>query len=148
MDPKMKKVLPQQDDDGAPVMSQSPAGDPEVVAVARRRTFTTAYMRRIVHEANACTEPGSIGALLRREGLYSSHLSKWRIEVAALDAADAQSKPRGPKLNPANAIDRRVANLEAEVTKLRKKLSRAEQIIDVQKKLCDLLGLPTAGEVP
>jgi transposase len=148
MDQKMKTVLPPQDSDSTLPMPDYPTADSEVVAVARRRSFTKAYMRRIVYEANACTEPGSVGALLRREGLYSSHLSKWRIEVASLDAADAQSKPRGPKPDQAKAVDRRVAQLEAEIGKLRKKLSRAEQIIDVQKKLCDLLGLPTAGEVP
>ena len=148
MDPKMKTVPPLQDSDSTQPLPQHPGNSSEVVAVARRRTFTKAYMRRIVQEANACVEPGSIGALLRREGLYSSHLSKWRIEVASLDAADAQSKRRGPKPDQTKAVDRRVAQLEAEIGKLRKKLGRAEQIIDVQKKLCDLLGLPTAGEVP
>lgn len=148
MDPKMKNVPPLQDSDAAPLVPPNKATDPEVVAVARRRTFTKAYMRRIVYEANACTEPGSIGVLLRGEGLYSSHLSKWRIEVASLDAADVQRKARGPKPDPVKAVDRRIANLELENSKLRKKLGRAEQIIDVQKKLCDLLGLPTAGEVP
>jgi transposase len=103
-------------------------------------------MQRIVREADACNAPGAIGALLRREGLYSSHLSKWRLEVAASDAASLPNKARGPKPDAAKAVDRRVASLEQEVVKLRKKLGRAEQIIDVQKKLCDLLGLPTAGE--
>lgn len=128
--------------------SKKTATESEVVAVARRRTFTKSYMQRIVHEADACTVPGGIGALLRREGLYSSHLSKWRIEVATLDAATSPNKTRGPKPDAAKAIDRRVANLEHENAKLRKKLGRAEQIIDVQKKLCDLLGLPTDGEAP
>ncbi len=131
---------------GAP--SKKTATDSEVVAVARRRTFTKGYMRRIVNEADACTVPGGIGALLRREGLYSSHLSVWRREIAALDAAASPSKPRGPKPDEAKAVDRRVASLEKDVEKLRKKLVRAEQIIDVQKKLCELLGLPTAGEAP
>jgi len=121
---------------------------PEVVAVARRRKFTTSYIQSIVREADACTVPGAIGALLRREGLYSSHLNKWRLQVAAADAADSQSKPRGPKHDAAKAIDRRVESLKLENEKLRKKLGRAEQIIDAQKKLCDLLGLPTAGEAP
>ncbi len=120
----------------------------EVVAVARRRRFTASYKRRIVREADACTAPGAIGALLRREGLYSSHLGKWRQEVAAGEVAALQSKPRGPKPDAAKAADRRVLGLEQENVKLRKQLGRAEQIIDVQKKLCELLGLPTAGDVP
>ena len=126
--------------------SKKTANESEVVAVARRRKFTASYMQRIVREADACTESGGIGALLRREGLYSSHLSKWRVEVAAKDAAALPSKARGPKPDAAKVVDRRVASLEQDVAKLRKKLVRAEQIIDVQKKLCDLLGLPTAGE--
>ena len=120
------------------------AADPEVVAVARRRQFTASYKRRIVREADACDAPGDVGALLRREGLYSSHLHKWRQELEAAELAALQCKTRGPKPNAAKAVDRRVADLEREVTGLRSKLSRAEQIIDVQKKLCNLLGLPAA----
>jgi transposase len=116
--------------------------------VARRRKFTTSYMQRIVREADAYTASGAIGALLHREGLYSSHLSKWRLEVAASDAATAPNKARSPKPDAAKAVDRRVASLELANEKLRKKLERAEQIINVQKKLCELLGLPTAGEAP
>lgn len=119
----------------------------EVVAVARRRRFTASYKRRIVREADACRTPGAVGALLRREGLYSSHLSHWRHEVEAVEVAALQSKPRGPKPDAAKAVDRRVLGLELEVATLRKKLGRAEQIIDVQKKLCELLGLPTAEAV-
>lgn len=163
MDPKMTNVSQQHDMDadvfleGAPqgarrategAPSKKTANESEVVAVARRRKFTEGYMRRIVREADACTAPGAIGALLRREGLYSSHLSKWRPLVAELDAAAPQGKPRGPKPDAAKAVDRRVATLELANGKLRKKLERAEQIIDVQKKLCELLGLPTAGGAP
>ncbi len=115
--------------------------------MARRRKFSPAYMQRIVREADACSAPGAIGELLRREGLYSSHLSTWRSAVAASDAALLSPK-RGPKPDPAKAADRQLARLQMENEKLRKQLGRAEQIIDVQKKLCDLLGLPTAGEAP
>lgn len=115
--------------------------------MAKRRKFTAAYMQRIVREADACTAPGAIGALLRREGLYSSHLAKWRLQVAASDAACAPNKTRGPKPDPAKAVDRRVANLEFANAKLSKQLDRAKLIIEAQKKLCDLLGLPTEGEV-
>lgn len=131
----------------ASVEAPSKETDAEVVAVARRRKFTQAYMQRIVREADACTAPGAIGELLRREGLYSSHLSTWRAAVAASDAA-LQSPKRGPKPDPAKAVDRQLARLQHDNDKLRKQLDRAQQIIDVQKKLCDLLGLPTAGEVP
>ena len=127
--------------------SEKTALDAEVVAVASRRRFVTSYRRRIVREADACNTPGAIGALLRREGLYSSHLSNWRAELAAADVAAVEAKPRGPKPSEVKAADRRLAVLEQENAKLRKKLDRAEQIIDVQKKLCDLLGLPTAGDV-
>ncbi|GAC1564104.1 MAG: hypothetical protein NVS2B7_38050 [Herpetosiphon sp.] len=120
----------------------------EVVAVARRRKFTASYKRRIVREADACSDPGAVGALLRRERLYSSHLSNWRQEVEAIEVAALQGKPRGPKPNAAKAAERGVLGLEREVAKLRKQLGRAEQIIDVQKKLCELLGLPTAGDLP
>lgn len=130
-----------------PVPSKDRASDSEVVAVAKRRKFTAAYMQRIVREADACTAPGAIGALLRREGLYSSHLSKWRLQVAAGEAASGPNKKRGPKPCPVKAVDRRVANLELANEKLVKQLERAQLIIGAQKKLCDLLGLPSEGEV-
>lgn len=129
-----------------PVPLKEPAPDSEVVAVAKRRKFTAAYMQRIVREADACTAPGAIGALLRLEGLYSSHLSKWRLQVAASDAASGPNKKRGPKPCPVKAVDRRVANLELANEKLTKQLERAQLIIGAQKKLCDLLGLPSEGE--
>ncbi len=131
---------------GAP--SEKPESSSEVVAVAKRRKFTMAYMRRIVHEADACTAPGAIGALLRREGLFSSHLSNWRPLVAANDASSAPHKKRGPKPDAAKAVDRRVANLELANAKLVKQLEQAKLIIGAQKKLCNLLGLPTEEEVP
>ena len=94
----------------------------EVVAVARRRKFTASYKRRIVREADACNSAGAVGALLRREGLYSSHLSNWRQEVEASELAALQSKPRGPKPDANKANDRRVLSLEQEVAKLKKQL--------------------------
>lgn len=118
------------------------AASTEVVAVAKRRKFTMSYMRRIVREADACTASGAIGALLRREGLYSSHLSKWRLLIAASDAAMPTTK-RGPKPDAAKAVDRRVATLELSNEKLTRQLEQAKLIIAAQKKLCNLLGLPT-----
>ncbi len=121
--------------------------DPEVAVLPKRRQFSAAYKRRIVSVADACQVPGEIGALLRREGLYSSHLTHWRREVEAGENAALAPKPRGPKPDLAKAESRRVEALEREVTRLRQKLGRAEQIIEAQKKLCELLGLPV-GEEP
>ena len=121
--------------------------DPEVAALPKRRQFSAAYKRRIVGEANACQVPGEVGALLRREGLYSSHLTHWRRVVEASEQAALAPKRRGPKPDLAKAESRRVEALEREMIRLRQKLGRAEQIIEAQKKLCELLGLPT-GEEP
>jgi transposase len=121
--------------------------DPEVAALPKRRQFSAAYKRRIVREANACQVPGEVGVLLRREGLYSSHLTHWRREVEASAKAALAPKRRGPKPDLAKAESRRGEVLEREVTRLRQKLGRAEQIIEAQKKLCELLGLPM-GEEP
>jgi len=112
--------------------------DPEVNAKPERRQFTAEYKRRMLEEADACTEPGQIGALLRREGLYSSNLINWRRQRSEGSLKGLSPKKRGPKPDPlANenaALRRRIERLEAE-------LKRAETIIEVQKKLSDLLGL-------
>ena len=121
--------------------------DPEVAALPKRRQFSSAYKRRIVREADACRMPGKVGALLRREGLYSSHLTHWRRELEAGENAALAPKPWGPKPDLAKAESRRVEALEREVARLRQKLGRAEQIIEAQKKLCEILGLPL-GEEP
>jgi transposase-like protein len=118
--------------------------DPEVRAVAKRRQFSAAYKLSVLAEAERLAEPGAIGALLRREGLYSSHLSTWRREREA-GALEALSRRRGrkPKLT---AEQRRLAALEARNARLERELEQARTIIEVQKKLCTLLGLPTAAE--
>ena len=118
----------------------------EVAAVAKRRQFTTAYKRQIVRKAAACEALGGIGELLRQEGLYSSHLATWRRELAADEDAALAPKRRGPKIDVAKAEARRIAVLEHEVSRLRLKLTHAEHIIAAQKKLCELLGLPTGEE--
>lgn len=126
-----------------------PAGsvpDPEVVALAKRRRFSVKYKRRMLRAAAACKASGEIGALLRREGLYSSHLTHWRREIEAHDEAALGAKRRGPKPNAAKTEARKIEVLEHDVARLRRKLERAEQIIEAQKKLCDLLGLPKAEE--
>lgn len=120
--------------------------DPEVAALAKRRRFSAKYKRRMVRAAAACKASGEVGALLRREGLYSSHLTHWRREIDAHDEAGLRAKRRGPKPSPAKAEARKIEVLERDVARLRRKLERAEQIIEAQKKLCDLLGLPKAEE--
>ena len=118
--------------------------DPQVVPKAERRRFSNEYKLRILAEADACTERGAIGALLRREGLYSSHLDKWRTqrERGALGGANGQK--RGPKPDPQAA---EMARLQRENEQLRTRLERADQIIEVQKKLAHLLGTLSA-EIP
>jgi len=124
--------------------------DPEVAPRAKRRTFTTAEKQRIVREANHCTKPGEIGALMRREGIYSSMLTNWRTQQARAERAALAPPKRGPKPAANLAEQRELKQLSSENARLRGQLERAQIIIDVQKKLCTLLGLPTAdsGEQP
>ena len=115
--------------------------DPEVVPKAKRRQFTAEYKLRIVREADACTEPGQIGSLLRRAGLYSSYLSTWRRQREEGQLRALSSKKRGRKGRDPSAEE--LAQLQRENERLRTRLERAEIIIDVQKKLSKLLGLTT-----
>ena len=119
--------------------------DPEVVATARRRQFSGSDKRRILEAADRCTQPGDLGALLRKEGIYSSHLNTWRKQRTAAERAALEPQQRGRKADPALAEDRRVARLTQENDRLRRQLAQAHAIIDVQKKLCALLGLPADG---
>ena len=114
--------------------------DPEVVPKASRRTFSAAKKLRILNEADACTQPGQIGALLRREGLYSSHLVKWRRSRAAGQLQALAPQPRGPKSTPPDPVAEELAQLRKENTRLQARLAQAELIIDVQKKVAQLLG--------
>jgi transposase len=109
--------------------------DPQVVPKAERRHFSVEYKARMLAEADACTERGQIGALLRREGLYSSHLDKWRKQRAQ---GQLGPQKRGRKPDPQAA---EVARLRQEVARLQVRLQQAETIIAVQKKLAGLLGL-------
>lgn len=118
--------------------------DPEVRAVAKRRQFSAAYKLAVLAEADQASEPGAIGALLRREGLYSSQLTQWRREREA-GALEALSRRRGRK-SKMTAEQKRIAALEARAARLERELSQAHTIIEVQKKLCTLLGLPTAAQ--
>ena len=109
--------------------------DPEVLEKTVRRKFTAAYKLRILKEAEQCTEPGQVGALLRREGLYSSNLTLWKRQVQE----GLIPKKRGPVAHTADPRARRIAELERENEKLAHKLKQAELIIEVQKKVADLL---------
>ena len=133
---------------GAPAAEPSTATAPEteVVAKARRRRLTAEYKRRIVHEADRCTTAGAIGALLRREGLYSSHLTTWR---AARDRGELEGlapKKRGPKAPPPDPMAKKIAEQEREIGKWRKRAERAEALVEVQKKVAALLGTPFDSE--
>ena len=121
----------------------------EVSPKARRRSFSTEYKRRILREADACKQPGQIGALLRREGLYSSHITDWRVARERGDLA-GDTLPRGPAPKPVDACDARIAELERENLRLQHRVKRAESIIDLQKKVAELLGTPltTPDEMP
>ena len=122
-----------------------PGSDPEVVAHARRRNFSPAQKRRILEEADRCTKPGEIGALMRREGIYSSALSTWRRQRDAGDLAALAPQKRGPKLDPSRAETLRIAQLTRERDQLQSRLEKALLVIDVQKKLASLLGNPTGS---
>ena len=115
--------------------------DPEVLEKPKRRQFTAEYELRILDEAAQCTEPGQIGALLRREGLYSSHLTTWHRQHASGALAALAPRKRGRKVNPRRAEALRLAELEQENERLRQQLQQAQTIIEVQKKVSSLLGI-------
>jgi transposase len=111
--------------------------DPELVERATRRRFTVKYKLAILREADACTRPGEVGALLRREGLYSSHLATWRKQRDA-GAIKALSRPRGRK--PADGRDAQIAALERRAERAETELEKARKVIEVQGNVSALLG--------
>jgi len=117
-----------------------PGPDPEVSAKAKRRQFSAEYKRRIVEEADRCKADGEVGALLRREGLYSSHLSSWRQQQTR---GELRPKTRGRKADPRTALRRENQKLLRENERLRRELEKAKGIIDLQKKLSEVLGIET-----
>lgn len=124
------------------------APDPEVIPKPRRRTFTTEYQLRIVLEAEKCTLSGEIAALLRREGLYSSHLWSWRkLHTKGLLVTGAAGQ-RGRRPKPAEPAAKRVAQLERENRDLTEKLRKAQIIIDFQKKVQALLSMQDEDRKP
>jgi transposase len=113
--------------------------NPEVIVKAERRHFTAEYKQRILQEADACSQRGEIGALLRREGLYSSHLDTWRRQRTRGVLQGLTPAKRGRKADPQATEN---ARLVRETVRLKAQLERAELIIEVQKKVSQLLGLP------
>jgi len=126
----------------APEPAAPPRPDPEVVANARRRTFTAEYKLRILAEADAAAaQPGAIGALQRREGIYSSHLTTWRRERRAGILKGLTPQKRGPK-SLRNPQQEQMQKLHRENQRLTEELRKAEIVIDIQKKVGALLGWP------
>ncbi len=115
------------------------APDPEVTERAKRRRFTAEYKLRILRKADACKGDGDVGALLRREGLYSSQLAAWRRQRDELTKAGLKARKRGPK---AMVVDPRVKQLERENARLKRRLERVELMLDIQKKASEMLGIP------
>jgi transposase len=125
-------------------MTVAMSEDVQVAAKPRRRTYTAEYKRRILKEADACTTPGAIGALLRREGLYSSHLVVWRRARGRGELAALTPKKRGRKPTPVDSRDRKIAELERQLAQMTGRAERAEALVEAQKNLAALLGRPGA----
>ena len=118
--------------------------DVQVSANNQRRRFPASYKLKIVREAEQCSKPGELGALLRREGLYSSHLATWR---RARDRGELLNAPkRGRKPNPIDPSAKRIAELERQLAKTTARAERAEAIAEIQKKVAALLGRPFPSE--
>jgi len=122
-----------------PVMINSP--DPEIPEIKPRRNFTAKYKLRILAEADRCSQPGELGVLLRREGLYSSNLTTWRRQKEKGLLQAMSPKKRGRKHKEKNPLASRVARLEKENRRLEQKLKQAELIIEAQKKMSEILGI-------
>src|SRR5271170_7912121 len=112
------------------------AEETEVSSKPERRRFSAEYKLKVLQEAEACSRRGDLGALLRREGLYSSHLVAWR---RARDSGLAPKK-RGPEAKAPNPLSKRVAELEREAARWKARAQQAEGLVEVQKKVADLLG--------
>ncbi len=121
--------------EGSATAAPADRPDPEVVERGTRRRFSAEYKLRILRESDACKGDGDIGALLRREGLYSSHLVNWRKQRDG----GLSARKRGRMANPSR---KRIKELEGEVARLRKRLKRTDLLLDIQKKASELLGIP------
>lgn len=115
--------------------------DPEVPEKISRRKFTAAYKLRVLQKAEQCLQPGDIGVLLRREGLYSSHLTSWRRQRENGILQGLKPKKRGRKAKPEDPSAERMAQLEKENQRLKNRLRKAEIIIEAQKKISEILDI-------
>lgn len=124
--------------------------DTEVTAKPKRRRFSAQDKLRVLRLADACTKPGEVGALVRREGLYSSHLTEWRRARAAGELDALTPKKRGRKALANNPLEKRVLELERALAKSELRTKRAEALVELQKKVSELLGiqLPKEDETP
>lgn len=113
----------------------------EVTGKAERRRFSAEYKMKILKKAAACKLPGELGELLRKEGLYSSHLTTWRAARERSELAGLAPRKRGPNASVKDARDRRIAELERENRKWKARAERAEALVDLQKKVSELLGI-------
>ena len=110
------------------------------MAKATRRRFSAEYKLKILREAEACTQPGELGALLRREGLYSSNLTTWRVQRRTGELGGLAPKKRGPVPKAKNPLAAKVAALQREVTRYKGRAERAEALVELQKKVAEFLG--------
>ncbi len=115
------------------------APDPEVTERAKRRRFTAEYKLRVLRKADACKGDGDVGALLRREGLYSSQLAAWRRQRDEIAKAGLKARKRGPK---GKVVDPQVKQLKRENARLKRRLERVELMLTIQKKASEMLGIP------
>lgn len=113
----------------------------EVAGKTGRRRFTADYKRKVLRQAEQCKESGQIGALLRREGLYWSNLSKWRKQRESGELAGLSVKRRGPQRREKNPIADHVKELERDNERLKRRAERAERIVELQKKISEILGI-------
>lgn len=146
MGPKNKMSITGEEGEVRSMVEDSPAGvypspvpDPAVSEKAQRRQFTTEYKLQIIREADACKRPGELGALLRREGLYSSYLVTWRQQRDRAAQAGIVASKRGPK---AKVVDPRVKQLERENANLKRRIRRMDLLLEIQKKASEILEIP------
>src|SRR5262245_47013029 len=120
----------------------------EVAAKPTRRRFTAEYKLRVLRESESLSQPGAIGALLRREGLYSTHMSAWRRQRDRRALKTLQALRRGRKPEPGQELRQRIAELEVDKQPLQERLRQAEAIISAPKKLSEILALSQDGTAP
>jgi len=133
----------------APAASPAVVPDPEVPARPTRRMYSAEFKQQVLKEVDACTELGAVGAILRRHGLYSSHLKTWRAQRERGELAGLAPKKRGRKPEPKNPLADEVARLERELRRMTARAERAEGLVDLQKKMAALLGeeIPSEEEL-